>query len=343
MLNLGIIGQCDSFASSLCLHIVIRYGKAYFGFYNNDVTGLKTLLLNRWYHLAFAFDSSSNNRSIYINGMLDQSDQSSQPYQGHSGNMTIGWVSTNSVQNSNEYLYGYIDQFSVTHQSKSSDEILNDATLCCYFSFDDGSLADQDPLEIRGVLNGSTAAFPTGRVGDALQLSNSHASFFQMQKLVHLGMTNRSYSMSIWLFPDSQQSSTIIRVSSTPDSATDWCVSMLALHTGGQLAAFSYAGGVISLFGPTIVPQQWTHVAFTYSSANGMKLYVNGTLINSTAPFTYTSNRAYMYVTLGTIATINQACVGTPSGNASYDGLLDEFRLYSRELSSNEIICLANP
>ena len=165
-----LIARCPSQSTDRCLHLIIRNQKVYFGFYNDDVSGVQTLVPLRWYHLAFVFDCSTRNQSIYIDGFLDSNRQASGCYQGGQGNLTIGFLEYPLYVGS-YYYDGFIDQLSYTNRSKTADEILRDATLTVYFSFDNGSTADGGPLDIDGSCSGSTN-FSAGRVGDALQIND---------------------------------------------------------------------------------------------------------------------------------------------------------------------------
>jgi len=78
--------------------------------------------------------------------------------------------------------------------------------------------------------------------------------------------------------------------------------------------------------GPALVAGQWTHVAATYDGAQ-MRLYQNGVLTGSLAK-------------TGTIATNSSvaAWIGdNPTLGKSFDGLIDEVRIWSRVLNATEI------
>ncbi|CAF4735198.1 unnamed protein product, partial [Rotaria sp. Silwood1] len=105
--------------------------------------------------------------------------------------------------------------------------------------------------------------------------------------------------------------------------------------------------------GPVMNTSIWTHIVLTYSSSNGMALYTNGTLravddaFTSFASNTYTSaSRPYM--TVGNPSTTGSLPAGclTASPTLSqghYQGIIDELRVYSRELTISEICSLFNP
>ena len=165
--------------------------EATFWILRDDLDSVPNLKAARWYHTAFVFDSATRNQSIYFDGVLDATRQAFSNYQGTSGTLKIGanvWSSWSTFCN------GLIDQLSYTNRSKTSHEILRDATLTLYVSFNGNSTFDEGPLSINGSIVGSTS-FVSGRQGQALQITNVSGSYFAVQGLVLLGRTNQSYSI----------------------------------------------------------------------------------------------------------------------------------------------------
>ncbi|CAF1167386.1 unnamed protein product [Adineta steineri] len=328
-----IVSQCLTLITDKCLHFTLRNQKMYLGFYGDDLQGSKTLTVSKWSHVTYVFDSSSRNQSVYLNGVFDSSRQSSGYYVGAPTGLIIG--------RRNDTLYrffdGFIDQLHYTNRVKTSSEILDDATLIFYFSFDNGSIYDSGPLNINGSIFGSTS-FVTGHIGDALQLGLSFESYFYIPGLVLLGTSNQPYSMSIWIKPTVINSSSIIHVSSGNNGSGYWCLGMLDVSSSGQLIASSYGNSSMSINGPTLLQNNWSHIAITYSLSNGLRLYVNGTLVNSTTPFSYVASGVPNFMFLG------NPLAGTTCNGAQnqFFGALDEFRLYSRELTTSDILTLSN-
>ncbi|CAF3326688.1 unnamed protein product [Rotaria sp. Silwood2] len=109
----------------------------------------------------------------------------------------------------------------------------------------------------------------------------------------------------------------------------------------GQVVAASWNGTVQEVVGPVLPINVWTHVTSTYSQSNGIRLYVNGTLIGSTGSMIYIAPDKYNFLTLA------YPFAGSPCGTVSiysgnYFGDLDELRVYSRELTAADISLLAN-
>ncbi len=76
----------------------------------------------------------------------------------------------------------------------------------------------------------------------------------------------------------------------------------------------------------TLTANQWTHVAVTYD-ASEMRIYQDGILVGSLAKSG----------ALVTAPSVNTWLGDNPTGGKTFDGLLDELKVYNRALSVNEI------
>ena len=335
--DFAIVGQCKRSSDHECLHLVIRSQKLYLGLYADDTLGNTVLTTFRWYHVAFVFDCDTRTKSVYLDGVLDGSGPASRCFQGYNQSSTFG---RSLAYGMDQYFDGLIDQLSYTTRAKTPEEILRDATLVVSFSFDNNSIFDRGPLRINGSLIGNTSFVP-GRVGQALEIRNANASGFQVQGLVLLGTSNRPYSFAIWIRPSSQQGSVIIHTSSTPDF-TGWYIPLLGLTNTSRLMTYSLNGNTTGVSTYLTLINIWTHAAVTYSRTTGLRLYVNGTLLSASAPFAFTSPETPMYLLVGRTNSY-VGCREAFSLCGSYSGAVDEFRLYSRELSAGDVAALANP
>ena len=197
-----ILGHCAEGTQNRSLHLVVDYPKLRFGFCGENLTSGIDLKVARWYHTAFVLDSATRNQSIYPDGIFDGSRIANTSCEGANGTSDIGMIRWSS---GNQYFNDLIDQLSYTNRSKTFSEILRDATLTLFVSFDDNSTSDEGPLKIDGSLAGSTS-FTFGQRGQALQIQNGPDSYFTVQGLALLGRDNRSYSFSIWINPTIRQS-----------------------------------------------------------------------------------------------------------------------------------------
>ena len=103
-------------------------------------------------------------------------------------------------------------------------------------------------------------------------------------------------------------------------------------------------GIIRSVVGPLIpLAPIWTHVIETWSPVNGLRLYVNNILVASTTSManSYTASSVPNYVTLGNSLSGAGVCNGGLLGSMSpFTGDIDEFKIYSRELTADDICTL---
>ena len=334
-----ILGQLASTTPDNYFHVMVRGQKLRLGFYSDDLESATNLTPSRWYHTAFSFDSVSRNQSIYIDGVLAGSQEAISVYLGSAGALDVGVIRWSS---GNEYFDGLIDQLSFINRSKAPSEILRDATLTLYFSFDGNSLHDQGPLKISGSVEGSIS-FVSGRRGQALRICHVPDSYLTVGGLVLLGRDGQPYSFSIWINPSVRQSSIVIHMSRYSDGTTLWCVPMMGLNNAGQLITRSWAGSgyTVIVMGPSVPLHSWTHVVSTYSVSAGLRLYVNGSLCNCSSPFTFVGSGGPNHIFVGSARAATTSS-WWPEIAGQYSGAVDELQVYSRELTANEVNELAS-
>ena len=221
----------------------------------------------------------------------------------------------------------------------SATEVLRDATLTVAYTFDD-TLLDSGPLGINGTgTNYSYSA--SGRVNRSLALLNN-SSYVQATGLVLLGTNAYPYSLSIWIKPLVITQGTIIHVSASA-SGSGWCIPMLGFTSSGNVAAQSWNSGSVNITGPPAVLNAWSHIAVTYESTSGLRLWINGSQYGvATDAFSFTAANTTVTLTLGSSIDGTHICASGGINDGQYVGYMDEFRLYSRELSASDILDLSN-
>jgi hypothetical protein len=153
-------------------------------------------------------------------------------------------------------------------------------------------------------------------------------------------MNNQPFSVIYWTRPRSINR-TIVHLSSMADGR-GWCIGLLGITTTGTTGGQVYNSGSITIFGPLIsMSPVWTHVVETWSTTNGLRLYVNGALVSSVPSATsYTASGLSNFITLGDSLNGVNYCVGGALGAhvpGPFDGDMDDFRVYSRELTATDI------
>ncbi|CAF1425183.1 unnamed protein product, partial [Rotaria sordida] len=331
----GIFGQCQcSTCSNQCLYLIMRNNRLYIDFTSNYLSGSTTISTNYWYHIAFVYNYETRQQILYLNGVQDGIKSNAQPYQGQNGSIQIGSTQTNST--TNYFFNGYIDNVALTTRAKSSVEILRDASLLAYYSFDSPNpTIDSGPNGLNGASRNTTTV--SGRVNEAMRFLGSSSSYFRAYGFYQLpyGVTNsKPFSIAIWINPSSLNNVAIIQMFSSSFSSFN-CETLLGIWSinglRGQIIVHSSNTGQSWLTGPFVTQNAWTHVSLTYSTTNGYTLYVNGVLFGSTSTVSYSSS--------GTLANL---LIGYPlscsfsSINGYYQGYIDELNIYNRELSQSD-------
>ncbi|CAM4775294.1 unnamed protein product [Rotaria magnacalcarata] len=330
----AIFGQCEANITNKCMYFLVRNYKLTCGFGANGTSGATSLSMNKWSHVACVYSFKTQTLQVYLNGILDGS-RSSFSFQGSSGDTTIGV--TYAIPPGSNYFNGYLDLMQFVSTAKNASDILRDATLMAYYSFDTSLTADNTLNGINTTTSGSPSLVP-GRVNQAIQVNPSAYIYTNYSSFPPLGVSNQSHTYSLWVKPTSSYAvSTILFII----AETGWCVSVIAMTASGHIVLNSFADHLISVLGPIIPLNIWTHVGVTYSSSNGFKLYINGIFYSTSGAFNYVAAGTSLYASIGNDLGLGIYCIsGSSSG---FTGCIDEFFLYSRELTASEILAAANP
>ncbi|MAS94337.1 MAG: hypothetical protein CMO55_14155 [Verrucomicrobiales bacterium] len=115
--DMTVFGTMTSGANN-GLHLVIRDGRAHFGFFGNDTPGTQTLNTGEWYHITWRYTSATQEQAIFVNGALDRALTGKTPFTGLSNEVVIGRWNT-----SGRFFDGMMDEVSIIGRSLSADEI----------------------------------------------------------------------------------------------------------------------------------------------------------------------------------------------------------------------------
>ena len=330
----GIIGQCQNLSANLCFHMTLRGDRFRASFFSNPCDGTRSISPLQWYYLTFVYDLSLSTQSTYINGISECNHTSSMPLAINSSSpipLTIGVTYPAAPF----YFDGLIDQVSLFGYAKNVSEILEDATLVLHYSFDGLPLEDLGPNKMVGTINNGTLS------NGSLSLNGTRASI-QISSFVLLGTSSLPFSFSLWINPTVTNCGTILHASvNSSSNSGQWCLPFLGFTSSDRVAAQTRsASGTVSVTGPVISTHQWVHLAQTYSSVNGLRLYVNGSVHNHSIPFNFTSSDTPLILTVGnslldgnTTACSNRQHPGT----GQFYGSIDDLRVFSRELTQNDV------
>jgi hypothetical protein len=336
------IGQCTQTTTDQCLIFMTRDDNMWFAFYYDDVVGSTRIAANNWYHMAFVYDVTANKKFIYLNGILEATQNSTGPLQVGSTKMTFGCRTTDGGSSYDSFFTGYMDQMLYNSRIKNASEILDDATLVACFSFlSTAPLIDSGPNYINGSWGGGAVSIASGIINQAIDFP-VNGSYFQVTGLVLLGTSNWPLSLSLWFKITSLNGGGTIAHLSSTTSGTGWCIGFIGLLANGAVHIQIFNGTAdIIVIGPQMPIGIWNHIVHTFSTKNGLRLYVNGSLYGSVMSL-YSASGSPDTLTFGN-PLLGTYC-GSSSPNQQFYGSIDEVRLYSRELTASEILQLySNP
>ena len=236
---------------------------------------------------------------------------------------------------------------------RSAYQIQNDATLVSYYPFDTTATTNDRSVHLCNGITAGTTVASAGRVNQALSFSTT-TSYFQSQCYTSQRLLDQAYTASLWIRPTiTTNGGTLARLSTNANGGGAACFDFLVFTAAGALVVqhMSVWGGMVALQGPLISVNVWTHLAVVYGSTDGLRLYVNGQLVVTTMTMggvSAHSPMAPMYITLGNSSplgpSVSIACAnGTiPISPGPYNGLIDDFRLYNRELNTQDLCVLVN-
>jgi hypothetical protein len=123
-----------------------------------------------------------------------------------------------------------------------------------------------------------------------------------------------------------------------------WCTPFMGFSPSGNLITqVHYTVSPSILTGPVIQLNVWTYVVLTYSPTNGHYQYVNGILsASSPSALIYSGSGLQDFLTIGNLLS-GSGCFNPGIFQNPLQGMIDELRVYSRELSSTDVCLLAWP
>lgn len=99
------------------LHLQLRNGLPYFGFYANDIMGSNVVRANEWVHVVWRYTKSTGEQAIFVNGRPEVISQKHPSFMGR-GKLHIG----RAIQMYN-YMSGYLDDLAIWDRPLGNEEI----------------------------------------------------------------------------------------------------------------------------------------------------------------------------------------------------------------------------
>ena len=242
----------------------------------------------------------------------------------------------------------YIDDITVTSEARETITPVTPSSegLLVHWAFDEaagGTVGDSSGNNHVGTINGATwtaggfdgSGHSLAFGGDGDFVVNSDTVVSQVNGLsavtvavwVNSNVTDTDHGFINFIDPDGGDDGGM-RYDAAGASFSGTNVMKMSVHTtGGNLQLESSSG---------VQTTEWQHVAMSWQSGESLKLYINGMLdtpTGATAP------------AVGTVDTVTQLLVGKGGKDElisdSWEGLIDDVRIYNRALSDAEMAGLA--
>ncbi|MFC1710148.1 DUF2341 domain-containing protein [Patescibacteria group bacterium] len=222
---------------------------------------------------------------------------------------------------------------------RNREEITNDNGLVSYYKFDDASSGTspppQDEMGINDCTwNGTSNYDPNSHVGYAAELGGTATDYIDCGTDSSFDIPDGTISTWFYLDDYSTDHQDIMGKFVTPGSTGRLSISIedsddpSGNYNKPSLWITNEAVSSVTIWGDSAVSTDtWTHIAVTFGNS-GMKMYIDGIEQADTDPLTVGMEDADANLTIG---------VQQPAGYAPFAGEIDEFKVYRRILSAEEI------
>ena len=328
------------------------YNGSFFGFYQQytptlyfrntagsawgtNVVSSQTLLAGTWYHLVATLDSTSNTALIYINGVQKGSSAISGGWSW--GSNTVSFGGRFGGWGGGQYFHGTLDDLRIYNRALTPAEVRQLYNYApgpvAYYKFDEGaggSVTDSSGNSNTGTWSGESPRWAAGKIGRAGSFKTATSQVtLTANPLANAGPN--PFTISFWLKLDSLAPASVYRAFienrnlGTNDSGYSifldgYSSSKIVLKIGDGSGSNSLSSATAPATGV------WQHITYV-RNADGMYLYINGILNNSTA------NGGTRNISTAAIPTI-----GKYSSTVPFDGLMDEVKIYNYARTPDQIM-----
>ncbi len=320
-----------------------------------DIVALQNITQNTWQHVVMTWSKSGTTYTVklYLNNVLQGSGTWVGATTPNIGHFHFG----NSGDYPDNYFLGKVDDVRVYNYAMTPAQISiiykvgtpattighsNNVTLSTglvgYWPFDGnttnwatGRTSDLSSNGVNGSLVGlsTTTSSVAGKIGGALKFSSATA------QEVSLGTTpanltfaySQPFSISLWAKPSATVGSGVFnRMVSTSATSNKFEYFVMANNNAFSFNVGKNGIGDASVAGSTFTLGQWYHLVGVYNGTN-INFYINGVSVGTAA---------YTFGALSNPDGILSIGGGGAAGN-TFDGSIDDVRIYNRALSASEV------
>ncbi|MDD5145201.1 MAG: LamG domain-containing protein, partial [Candidatus Pacebacteria bacterium] len=286
-------------------------GKIYLYFSDTDDTYRINMNSNArvdddvWHHFAFTFDRNAN-MSIYIDGIFDNATtiSSQQGSVSNSSNFYFGASASGGVLGS--FLNGFIDDVRIYNYARTAAQVKKDYSEIYRTKYVSGA-----------------PSFNGGSQGSALQFDGVD-DFASIPNSATVAVDS-NLTVEAWIKPSGSGTRTFISKRNAAPSYYDygmWVQSSSYLRFLVQTNV-TYVGITSD---NVLTMGNWYHVVGTYDGSR-LKLYINGVLQSNTPGLSGNITKGGNSLIIGAWIPYNE----------TFNGSIDEIRIYNRDLSPEEV------
>ena len=307
-----------------------------------DLAGSRDLNTDQWQMVTFVYDGT--NMNIYINGLLDTSSAYTTPALSTAVvNGSIGYEGNAS----DAYTFdGKIDDVRVYQRAMTAEDVSQlyssysgiEAGLIQYWPLDDvdgSSVTPENMTGNEGTLAGTTASSAAGKIGNAVDFTGTGTDARINLDSISSFNATQDYTISAWVYPDTDPAAGKEYVIYSPmiNNANRYVYFGLSEDLEPTATTYQDAGGSSTAMtaDTALIPGMWQHVSYVFDGTN-INFYINGELDTSAS---YTDPYISAALNAGTLG-----YVGSASDDKTFDGRIDELRVYQRALGPSEIATL---
>lgn len=207
------------------------------------------------------------------------------------------------------------------------------------FTFDEGDVVDASGRGHVATLRGAERT--TGRHGSGVSVDG--AGSVRVDGLEAFGLPDQPFSIALWVKPRAN-AHVLVHSSVNESGGNGFCLPILGHDSRGRLVAqVSFATDPKALLvatGRELALGQWNHVAMTWRAVEGVRLYIDGSLVASAAPKVADERHrdapaVPMYLFFG--GDNGGRCWTGALEAGTYRGTFDDVHVYDHVLTTDEI------
>jgi len=222
---------------------------------------------------------------------------------------------------------------------------ITDPDLLCWWTFDESAgsiVVDRSGYNHHGLFGSPAPTQVVGLIGNGLEFKGTADYIEDADGGTYLNGLS-ALTVCVWVKSDLTNTDRGFVIFDYPNTGDSRDIRYDAAGSGGggtnviKYSITSTGGGQENESSSGIQVTDWQHIAITWSSGEVVRLYINGVL--NTPSFQDAA-------TTGTITGCTNIVVGKgckDTGGTSWDGLVDDFRIYNKVLTAHEIKRLTAP